>query len=92
MVFFADDTAVVSSGCTWDDVYEQASADIVKIKRWLDQNTLTLYVKKTKCLTIVFKRESDPSPRQLSLHSCGDPQSVACGCSVIERVECYKYL
>lgn len=92
LFLFADDTALVSNGCAWDDVFDQASSDLLIIKNWFDYNTLTLNISKTKCMPIFFKTESDPGPRRLYLHSCGDPLSRACGCDVIERVEQYKYL
>jgi hypothetical protein len=92
LFLFADDTAVVSSGCTWDEAYENAEADLIKIKRWLDQNTLTLNVSKTKHLPIFFKSGCDPGRRRLALHTCNGLRSAACDCSLIERVEKYKYL
>jgi len=39
-----------------------------------------------------LKADTGPGQRELRIHSCGDPQSVTCGCGVIERVEQYKYL
>jgi hypothetical protein len=92
LFLFADDTAVVSSGCAWDEAYQRAGEDLVRIKRWLDQNTLTLNIEKTKYIPIFFRNNSDPAPRRLTLHTCDDLQSVTCNCNVIERVEKYKYL
>lgn len=89
---FADDTAVVSMGCTWDEVYSRATEDLAKVKTWFDHNTLTVNIDKTKCLPIYARNDADPGPRTLRLHSCGDPRSVTCGCGTIERVAHYKYL
>lgn len=32
LFLFANDTAVVSSGCTLDEFYDQASKDLIKVK------------------------------------------------------------
>lgn len=92
LFLFADDTALVSSGCSWDSAYEQASSDLLCIKNWMDHNTLTVNVAKTKTLPIFFRTNSDPGQKMLKMHSCGDPRAAACDCDNIERVEQYKYL
>lgn len=52
LFLFADDTALVSYGRTWDETFYQASSDLSKLKKWMDQNTLTVNVLKTKALPI----------------------------------------
>ena len=92
LLLFADDTVLVSTGCTWDEAYNQASSDLAKIKNWFDHNTLTVNIGKTKHLPIYIRADMDPGPRVLRMHSCGDPSSATCGCGIVERVEQYKYL
>jgi hypothetical protein len=92
LFLFADDMALITEGSTWDEVYSKASTDLIKIKKWLNRNVLSLNVSKTKCLPIFTRRDADPGGRELRLHVCGGPQSLACNCAVIERVEEYKYL
>lgn len=55
----ADDTALISFGCTWVDVYNQASSVLVKVKVCFDHNILTT-IEKTKCLLLFT---SDASKR-----------------------------
>nr|QQJ42582.1 chitinase 6-2 [Sogatella furcifera] len=86
LLLFADDTVVVSTGSSWDEVYERASSDLLKIKTWFDQNTLSLNVKKTKFLPIFFRQDGDPGLRRLAIHSCGDLRSAACGCEELACV------
>jgi hypothetical protein len=92
LFLFADDTALVSTGCTWDEVFTNASLDLSRLKNWFDHNSLTVNVTKTKYLPFYFQPISDPGPRVLRMHSCGDPQSVTCGCGEVGRVDQYKYL
>lgn len=92
LFLFADDTALVSYGSTWDEAYDRASSDLINIKNWFDHNILSLNVDKTKYLPIYFKNVSGPGQRMLKMHSCGDPRSASCRCNTIERVNQYKYL
>ena len=92
LILFADDTVVVSSGRTWDEAFSKASSDLAKLLKWFSGNILTVNVSKTKYMPMFLKIDSDPGPRVLRMHSCGDPWSVSCGCGIVERVEQYKYL
>ncbi len=93
LFLFADDTALVSTGDSWEGVYENASEDLLKLKSWFDNNILSVNAKKTKCLPIFSRSVGEPSPSlTLKMHSCGDPRSVFCSCSIIERVEQFTYL
>jgi hypothetical protein len=92
LFLFADDTALVSYGRDWNEVYARAASDLAKVKNWFDHNVLTVNVDKTKCLPIYFRSDSGPGQRVLKIHSCGDLQSSDCGCGVIEQVAQYKYL
>jgi hypothetical protein len=92
LFLFADDTAVVSVGRTWDEAFARASLDLLKLKSWFDQNVLTVNIAKTKCLPVYFRKDSGPERQVLRMHSCGDHRAVACGCEEIEKVKEYKYL
>ncbi|XP_039298109.1 protein diaphanous [Nilaparvata lugens] len=75
--------AIVSFGSTWEDAFEMAAKDLLQVKKWLDQNKLTLNVDKTKYLPIYSKINSAPSQDlDLKLHSCDDYKSATCGCGV----------
>jgi hypothetical protein len=90
---FADDTAVVFSGRSWELVYENAATDMRMIHKWFSQNILTMNTGKTKCMPIALRPMSEPPAHlQLVLHSCDDSTIGTCDCRVIERVNYYKYL
>ncbi|XP_039279696.1 uncharacterized protein LOC120350422 [Nilaparvata lugens] len=88
----SDDTAVVSFGTTWEDAFSKATKDPFGVRKWLDQNKLTLNVDKTKYLPIYFKSNSSLVQEIIRLHSCDDYQSPTCDCGVLKRVEQYRYL
>lgn len=92
LYLFADDTALVSTGSTWEEAYMSASIDLSKIKNWFDHNSLTVNVEKTKFMPIVTRNQADPGSLILTMHSCNNPRSAGCNCSMIERVDHYKYL
>lgn len=69
-----------------------ASIDLSKIKNWFDHNSLTVNVEKTKFMPIVTRNQADPGSLILTMHSCNNPRSAGCNCSMIERVDHYKYL
>lgn len=62
----ADDTAVVSSGSTWNEIYDQTSKDLIKFKSWLDNNILSPSINKTKCLSNSLQNGHHSGDRVLS--------------------------
>ena len=91
-MLFADDAAIYFEGSDWDSVFNAAKIDISIIKKWFDQNVLTVNVTKTKFLPISLRDQGGTANRGITLHTCGDVQSDTCGCSDIERVNTFKYL
>lgn len=89
---FADDSAILIEGDSWEDVKCTAERVLELVKTWFDQNILSLNVLKTKFLPISLAPKSDPNFNYLTLHSCGNLQNDFCQCEIIERVDCYKYL
>lgn len=93
LFMFADDTAIIFSGQNWDEVFQTASRDMSLIKKWFDQNVLTMNISKTKCLPIALRRGAEPpAGLRVVVHACGDTANTACACLAIERVDSYKYL
>lgn len=92
LLLFADDTAIITEGRTWDETFNRASIDLTKVKNWFDNNTLSVNISKTKCLPIHLRQDCGPGALTLRMHSCGVSESDACGCAIIERVEQYTYL
>ncbi|XP_039297855.1 uncharacterized protein LOC120354573 [Nilaparvata lugens] len=92
LYLFADDTALLVSGDTRKEMYETAVSDLAKLKKWLYHNTLTLNEKKTKYMEVSLRNTVEDTTQSLMLHSCNDLQISSCGCPLMERVKCYKYL
>ena len=92
VITFADDTAVLFSGRTWDEAIEHGEIGLKKIKKWLDDNLLSLNVKKTKFITFSLTCVSQPENLNcLRVHTCGDG-FLECDCGGIQRVNGLRYL
>ena len=89
---FADDTLVLFEGDNWDSVFATAEKGISKIKKWFDQNVLTLNVAKTKFIPISLRVQGDTLRNEIKIHSCGRDIGNECVCPTINRTENYKYL
>lgn len=50
VISFADDTAVLYEGDTWEELKLEVERDLLRIKNWLQQNKLTINTEKTKYL------------------------------------------
>jgi len=93
LILFADDTALILQGSTWDEVFRMACHDLHLLNKWFAENILTMNVIKTKYMCISLRSAGEPPPNlALKVHSCGDPNNAACDCQTLERVHKYKYL
>jgi hypothetical protein len=92
LFLFADDTLILSKGKTWEEVHANVSWDLMRLKRWLDDNTLSLNVAKTKFMPISFSNHSDCHLQNLKIHTCGFHLANNCVCESIDKVLYYKYL
>lgn len=89
---YADDTALVFSGGTWDEVRKNAEKGLIMVSDWLRANLLTLNAKKTNyvCYSI-YNRYQPHKNFQIHIHECNDVNS-SCNCPTIEKVSTVKYL
>ena len=55
LYLFADDCLVFFEGDDWDAVFETAMRDIAKIRKWFDQNSLTVNVNKSKFMAMSLR-------------------------------------
>ena len=83
MISYADDTAIVFFGETWDLVREYVIAGINKIKHWLDSFKLSLNISKSNY--IAFSLTAVNRPLYNSIHINGLDSELA-------EVNCTKYL
>lgn len=93
MIGFADDTVVYVTGQTWADSHSKASTALQTIKKWLDNNLLTLNLTKTEYMTFSYDIRGQPTGVTVRLH--GDHCSTVttdCVCPTVNKATHYKYL
>lgn len=90
---YADDTAVVCTGKTWDSVKRIAEVGLANIASWLNSNLLTLNVAKTNYICFAPYVNSQPAlDFGIRIHTCGNSSNRNCNCSPITKVKETKYL
>lgn len=91
---YADDTALLVTGKTWDDARAHAEYALHIVSNWLSHNLLTLNVKKTNYVTLSPTISSQPSSDfYIKLHTCNiNAQTTGCNCSALDRTDRIKYL
>ncbi|CAH2095676.1 unnamed protein product [Euphydryas editha] len=90
---FADDTAMIFYGKTWQDVRTKAEEGLRIATRWLQANILTLNESKTKFLTFGTSKATLPEDNfTIKIHGCRDIIAQSCQCTEIERLHTIKYL
>lgn len=92
VITFADDTALIFNGNSWDDVFSVAQCGLTRVCSWLRSNVLTLNVSKSNYIAFALRSNLLP-PEALSLtaHNC-DIITPHCNCPNIQRTDCAKYL
>ncbi|PZC71623.1 hypothetical protein B5X24_HaOG212874 [Helicoverpa armigera] len=64
IIAYADDTAIIFHDTNWNLVYKRAEEGLLKIAKALDNNILTLNIKKTKLyFTPISIYNADPTTR-----------------------------
>lgn len=93
IISFADDTALIFTGETWVETYKYAQLGLHKVISWLNHNSLCLNANKTKYIAFSIRNINRPPPDlQITAHSCPNPYSQNCSCSILEEVPEIKYL
>lgn len=92
IISFADDTAVLFGGNTWNDVNKAAEMGFSKINKWLNHNLLTVNLDKTKFITFRIKNDNLPETENFTLrvHDCKEINE--CQCYKLARTDTIKYL
>lgn len=78
---FADDTAIISTGTTWNEVETKMNNQLEEVGTWLKLNKLSLNIDKTAY--IEFGNQCNSTPKNLNITIHGDK---------INRVDNIKYL
>ena len=92
---YADDTAVVFSGNSWEDVRNRAENGLTKISQWLSMNILTLNAAKTNFICFSLKTSTQPEQDlKVKIHNAESTEcrNDGCACPAIKRVNSVKYL
>lgn len=90
---YADDTAVLVHGTSWDQVKNNAEDALRKITKWLNINLLTLNLEKTNYVPFsIRKNTKPPNSFTLQAHSCHSFDDRSCDCQVLTRSNSVKYL
>lgn len=94
IITFADDTALLFYGDTWEEVYRSAQIGFAKVISWLNNNFLTLNTDKTKYITFSLTNNYyiHNSSLNITAHSCSNYSSNTCACPKLQRVDSIKYL
>lgn len=92
IICYADDTAILYSGYSWENAFSTAETGLLTISKWLRSNLLTLNNDKTNYLCFHKTAASEPSPNSyLKVHTCQNLLSN-CSCNQIRRANSIKYL
>lgn len=90
---YADDTALVFTGSTWDTVKISAERGLLNVSYWLRDNLLTLNTEKTNYICFTPSNKSQPDHNfDIKIHTCSDSGNLICNCPTIEKVRQTKYL
>lgn len=93
LLAFADDTALIFTGETWDRVYGAAQIGFNMVTEWLADNTLSLNVDKTKIIQFSIKKSSKANiDRFIIAHSHKTGRNLTCTCPRLQNVTSIKYL
>lgn len=88
---YADDTAVIFHGETWDEVRRIAENGLHRLGQWLGANLLTLNISKSSFIQFSFSKTNLKNVN-IKVHSCNYPNSKSCSCLSINKVTQVKYL
>lgn len=90
---YADDTALVFNGTSWNSVFEAAEHGLHRVATWLNSALLTLNIAKTNFICFAIDKRTLPPPNlTLRIHTCDLTNTGRCKCDEIERVDSTKYL
>lgn len=92
LVSYADDTAVIFTGKTWEETIFNAEQGLQKLFSWLSSNLLSLNVDKTKFITFTSTITDQPSISRIKIHKFSCSNNNNCDCSTVEKVGSVKYL
>lgn len=91
IVSFADDTALIVKGKSWNEVFKTIKDDMLIINKWLVEHNLCLNVEKTKIIPFTINKKNLPTEKFVKIENCQHCLS-SCSCKSIEITTSLKYL
>lgn len=73
VISYADDTVLIFSGTTWDEVRDKVKLGTHKVKVWLDTYKLTLNSKKTNYIAFSLTSANRPDYNNIKIDNISDP-------------------
>jgi len=96
LITYADDTCLVISANTYDELSRIANTDLFKLSRWMNANCFSINDKKTNFIVFTLSTKLNVSTAlNLTLHNLKSYYSCvqnACSCNRITAVSQIKYL
>lgn len=91
-ISYADDTSLIFTDDTWEKVYNKAEKGLKIIKKWLDNNLLSLNVQKTKFMAFSLLSNDQPKNDNIFVHDVFCKNNLNCNCGKVMKVNEIKYL
>lgn len=91
LISYADDTALIFVGDSWEAVYNKAENGLTQIYNWLNYSRLSLNANKSKFLTFSILASDQPQNRGLKVHK-NNCDYGHCDCPTVEKCDTVKYL
>ena len=89
---YADDTALVFHGETWEEVRQNAELGLHMVSQWLRANLLTLNFIKSTIIQFSFSKRK-PDIIDIKFHVCNSPNNITtCSCLTMVKAKTVKYL
>jgi len=96
LICFADDTVILVKNHNINDLYKIAKNSFAKIKNWMDNNSLSINMEKTKYINFGIRNTSLSVDHKITvhLHNCLNNinATIICDCVTLNRVTSLKYL
>lgn len=101
IISYADDTAIIFTGTSWESIKTQAELGLSRVAGWLNRNLLTLNTAKTHYICFSITNRTQPKQDfELKIHSehCNLQGGINCNCNFncncpkINKVTQLKYL
>jgi len=89
---YADDTALVVTGETWQSVAKIVENSLSKIIEWFSNNNLSLNYNKTVCITFSNSIKTSPNMTSIKAYDKKCISTSQCSCISINKVDKTKYL